>query len=175
MPLDFRLASILYSLVLVREFWFSAFVPDEQDCRGSYIVDLCLPFILPFTSFVVHFIHHLHIILQINQSIITTCATLLMPVEVCRVHSTIDCDWVPLFCEGDVPGFKQRPLTSSDTSCQKGNLVSKEDLTLVTINWLGSSCCSWRLQCERPLKKIKNSSEPSVIMVIMQYKEKKRV
>lgn len=72
---------------------------------GKYIINLCLPFILPFMSFVGHFIHHPHVLLEINLSIITTCTTMLMP-EVCRVHSIIDCDWVPLSGEDDVPGFK---------------------------------------------------------------------
>lgn len=62
---------------------------------GKYIINLCLPLILSFTSFVGHFIHHSQVLLEINQSIITTCTTMLVP-EVCRVHSAIDCDWVPL-------------------------------------------------------------------------------
>lgn len=97
---------------------------------GTYIVGLCLP----FTSFVSHFIHHPRVLLEINQSIVTTWTTMLMQVEACRVHLTAECDWLPLSWEDDSPGFRQRSLTSSDILCQNRNLVSEEDTALVTVN-----------------------------------------
>lgn len=173
MSLDSRLASLLYFLVLLRDLVFRLSVPVNR-LTGTYTVDLRLP-ILPFTSFIGHFVPHSHFLLELNQSIVTAWSTVLMPVEGCRINPVND-RLTGGTCLGKMmllaPNRCHWPAVTSHV--RKGMWCPKKiqlwppllDSDTVTADE-GSSVEAYILK-----KTNKNPCEPSIRM---QHKEKERV
>lgn len=148
MSLDSRLASILYFLVLLRDLVFRLSVPVNR-LTGTYTVDLRLP-ILPFTSFIGHFVPHSHFLLELNQSIVTTWSTVLMPVEACRINPVNDRLWLEAPALG-----RWCPWLQTDVTGQQWHLMSEKECGvprryscghhyLTQTQWLQMTAAVWK-------------------------------